>query len=148
MPPCDTSVRVRGSLLSLHRLRASPLHSGRKLTWVWNQSRNELRTTYTSTKYTLATSSYQATILLQYNGGSDSLSFEDLQAGTQISEDVLKPQLALLVKQKILTQDDDTYDLNLDYKSKKVCGRSCRPLHDPRQLGAWLWLIGLPGVPV
>jgi len=98
----------------------SKKHNGRKLTWVWNQCRNELRTTYTPQKYTLATSSYQAAILLQYNGDSDSLSFEDIQAATQISEDVLKPQLALLVKLKILTQEDDTYDLNLDYKSKKI----------------------------
>ena len=66
-------------------------------------------------------SSYQAIILLQYNSDSDSLSYEELKANTHLSDDILKPQLAFLVKQKILTQEDEQYDLNLDYKSKKVC---------------------------
>ena len=65
-------------------------------------------------------SSYQATILLQFNAGSDSLSYEDMKTGTGLADDILKPQLAFLVKQKILTQEDDQYDINLDFKSKKV----------------------------
>ena len=95
-------------------------YSGRKIQWLWNSSRNELRTTYTQQKYTFTVSSYQATILLQYNAGSDSLSYEDIVSGTGLNEETLKPQLALLVKQKVLTQEGEQYDLNLDYKSKKV----------------------------
>ncbi|KAG6848747.1 hypothetical protein H0H93_014413 [Arthromyces matolae] len=34
-------------------------HSGRKLTWLWNYSKNELRTNYLNQKYILMTSSYQ-----------------------------------------------------------------------------------------
>lgn len=57
------------------------------------------------------TSSYQMAILVQYND-NDSLTFSDLATATKMSEAVLKPQLGLLVKAKVLLQDDDTYDLN------------------------------------
>lgn len=98
----------------------SKKHSGRRITWLWNQSRNELRSTWTSPKYIFTTNSYQAAILLQYNAGSDSLSFEELKAGTGISEDQLKAQLDMLVKLKVLTSEDDQYDLNLSFKSKSI----------------------------
>src|ERR1700737_2822713 len=37
-------------------------HSGRKLTWLWNYSKNELRTNYLNQKYILMTSSYQMAV--------------------------------------------------------------------------------------
>ncbi|POV98267.1 hypothetical protein PSHT_14120, partial [Puccinia striiformis] len=95
-------------------------HSGRKLTWLWQLSRMELKTNYTKTKYTFMVSSYQGAILLQFNVGGDSLSFSEISTGTGLDDPTLKPTLALLVKQKVLTQDDDTYDLNLEFKSKKI----------------------------
>lgn len=88
-------------------------HSGRKLTWLWQLSRMELTTGYTKTKYTFMVSNYQGAILLQFNAGSDSLSFEDIRKATEIDESTLKSNLALMVKQKVLNQDGDTYDLNL-----------------------------------
>lgn len=103
-------------------------HSGRRLTWLWNQSRNELRSTWTSPKYTFMVNSYQACILLQYNAGSDSLSIEDLKAGTGISDDQLKAQLDTMVKLKVLTKDDDQYDLNLGFKSKTIRVQLNRPV--------------------
>ncbi|CAH7668213.1 Cullin 1 [Phakopsora pachyrhizi] len=95
-------------------------HSGRKLTWLWQLSRMELKTNYTKQKYTFLVSSYQGAILLQFNVGGDSLSFSDIQKGTSLDDSTLKPTLALLVKQKVLIQEDDTYDLNLEFKSKKI----------------------------
>lgn len=95
-------------------------YSGRKITWLWNQSRNELRTTYLNQKYTFMVSSYQACILLQFNGGSDSLSYQELQTGTSLNDETLKGQLAQLVKAKVLTLEDDQYDLNLKFTSKKA----------------------------
>ncbi|KAG0145520.1 hypothetical protein CROQUDRAFT_658586 [Cronartium quercuum f. sp. fusiforme G11] len=95
-------------------------HSGRKLTWLWHLSRMELVTSYTKMKYTFMVSSYQGAILLQFNVGGDSLSFSEIEKSTGLDEPTLKSNLALLVKQKVLTQDDDTYDLNLDFKSKKI----------------------------
>jgi cullin 1 len=112
-------------------------HSGRKLTWLWNYSKNELRTNYLNQKYILMTSSYQMAVLLQYNN-NDTLSLDELVAATAISKEILTQVLLLLVKAKILINEEtDQYDLNpsgwgfcvclgvcsepcLDFKSKKI----------------------------
>jgi cullin 1 len=87
-------------------------HSGRKLTWLWNYSKNELRTNYLNQKYTLMTSSYQMAVLLQYNR-HDTLSLEELNAATAISKDILSQALTLLVETKVLiNKDTDQYCLN------------------------------------
>jgi len=95
-------------------------HSGRKLTWLWNYSKNELRTNYLNQKYILMTSSYQMAVLLQYNN-HDTLSLEELATATAISKDILVQVLSLLVKAKILVNEEtDQYDLNPNFKSKKI----------------------------
>lgn len=113
-------------------------HSGRKLTWLWNYSKNELRTNYLNQKYILMTSSYQMAVLLQYNR-NDTMSLDELVAATSITKDLLSQVVALLVKAKILlNEESDQYDLNpsmtiyfsckmvsllsssLDFKSKKI----------------------------
>jgi cullin 1 len=87
-------------------------HSGRKLTWLWNYSKNELRTNYLNQKYILMTSSYQMAVLLQYNN-NDTLSLDELVTATAISKDILTQVLNLLVKAKILINEEtDQYDLN------------------------------------
>jgi cullin 1 len=88
-------------------------HSGRKLMWLWNYSRNELRTNYLNQKYILMTSSYQMVVLLQYNH-NDMLSLDELIAATGIRAETLVQVLSLLVKAKILTnREGGQYDLNL-----------------------------------
>ncbi|KII86882.1 hypothetical protein PLICRDRAFT_55777 [Plicaturopsis crispa FD-325 SS-3] len=95
-------------------------HSGRKLTWLWNYSKNELRTNYLNQKYILMTSSYQMAVLLQYNK-NDTLTLDELVAATAISKDILSQVLALLVKAKILINEEtEQYDLNPNFKSKKI----------------------------
>ena len=87
-------------------------HSGRKLTWLWNYSKNELRTNYLNQKYILMTSSWQMAVLLQYNN-NDTLSLDELAAATAIGKDILKQVLAVLVKAKILiNEEQEQYDLN------------------------------------
>jgi cullin 1 len=87
-------------------------HSGRKLTWLWNYSKNELRTNYLNQKYILMTSSYQMAVLVQYNR-NDTLSLSELVAATSIPEELIKQVLALLVKAKVLVNEEtDQYDLN------------------------------------
>ena len=87
-------------------------HSGRKLTWLWNYSKNELRTNYTNQKYILMTSSYQMAVLLQYNR-TDTLSLDELVTATSITKDILTQVLAVLVKAKVLINEEkDQYDLN------------------------------------
>ncbi|BEJ10695.1 hypothetical protein CspHIS471_0101170 [Cutaneotrichosporon sp. HIS471] len=95
------------------------VHSGRKLTWLWHVSKNELRTTYLQQKYIFMTSAYQMAILTQFNE-NDSLSYKELADGTKIDDKILRPQLNLLVKAKVLLNDGDTYDLNLNFRSKKI----------------------------
>ena len=87
-------------------------HSGRKLTWLWNYSKNELRTNYLNQKYILMTSSFQMAVLLQYNS-IDTLSLSELVAATSIPKELLSQVLALLVKAKILiNKETDQFDLN------------------------------------
>lgn len=86
--------------------------SGRKLTWLWNYSKNELRTNYLNQKYILMTSTYQMAILVQYNN-SETLSLEELVAATGIEAGVLVPVLGILVRAKILINEEpEQYDLN------------------------------------
>ncbi|EMD40122.1 hypothetical protein CERSUDRAFT_112346 [Gelatoporia subvermispora B] len=95
-------------------------HSGRKLTWLWNYSKNELRTNYLQQKYILMTSSWQMAVLLQYNN-NDTLSLDELVAATAINKELLKQVLAILVKARILINEEtDQYDLNPNFKSKKI----------------------------
>ena len=87
-------------------------HSGRKLTWLWNYSKNELRTNYLNQKYILMTSSFQMAVLLQYNN-NDTLSLAELVTATSIPKELLTQVLALLVKAKILINEEaEQYDLN------------------------------------
>lgn len=95
------------------------VHSGRKLTWLWHVSKNELRTTYLPQKYIFMTSAYQMAILTQFNE-NDSLSYQDIADGTKVDDKILRPQMTLLVKSKVLLLDGDTYDLNMNFKSKKI----------------------------
>ncbi|RXK41513.1 Cullin 1 [Tremella mesenterica] len=99
----------------------SDVHSGRKLTWLWHVSKNELKTTYLPQRYIFMTSSYQMAILTQFNE-SDSITYNDILLNTKLAEGILKPQLSLLVKAKVLLHDETTnlYDLNLNFKSKKI----------------------------
>lgn len=95
-------------------------HSGRKLTWLWQNTRIELRTTYTNQKYFFMTSAYQAAILLLFNAGSDSLTYDEILTGTGMQTTTLRPLIDLLTKQRVLDLKDDAYELNLGFKSKKI----------------------------
>src|SRR6266511_1932892 len=87
-------------------------HSERKLTWLWNYSTNELKTHYTSQKYTLLTSAYQMGVLMQYNEG-DMFPYEELGFATGIPTELLVQILESLIKAKLLVKMMDRYVLNL-----------------------------------
>jgi cullin 1 len=89
-------------------------HTGRKLTWLWNYSKNELQTNYLNQKYILMTSAYQMAVLLQYND-NDSLSLDELATATNVGKDLLTQVLQPLVKSRILINDEteNQYNLNL-----------------------------------
>jgi cullin 1 len=87
-------------------------HSGRKLTWLWNYSKNELYTKYLPQKYILMTSSYQMAVLVQYND-SDTLSLDEIANATGMTKDFLSQIMVPLVKSKILiNEESEQFDLN------------------------------------
>ena len=115
-------------------------HSGRKLTWLWNYSKNELRTNYLNQKYILMTSAYQMAVLLQYNN-NDTLSLDELATATNVGKELLTQVLQPLVKSRILISDEtDQYDLNpsmirlLDSISSRLLGiHRLQIKEDPRE---------------
>jgi len=59
-------------------------------------------------------------VLLQYNQ-NDTLNLQELGNATAISKEILSQVLAVLVKAKVLINDEaDQYDLNPNFKSKKI----------------------------
>lgn len=103
-------------------------HSGRKLTWLWQLCKGEMKVNYIkNTKYTFQVSTYQIAILLLFND-SETVTYEDMQKATALSADNLDPALGILVKARVIlpTQEDAkpevgiTYALNHNFKNKKV----------------------------
>lgn len=74
---------------------------------------HRLRSLYTPQKYFFVTSAYQACVLLQFNSGVDNLSYDEIQVGTGLAPETLKPVLQLLTKQRVLDFKDNAYELNL-----------------------------------
>ncbi|XP_019851014.1 PREDICTED: cullin-1 isoform X2 [Amphimedon queenslandica] len=100
-------------------------HNGRKLSWLYQLSRGELVTSCFKSRYTLQTSTYQMAVLLQYNT-SESHTFGHLLESTQLKEDTLVQVVAMLLKAKLLSCDDQNIttesviNLFLGYKNKKL----------------------------
>lgn len=106
-------------------------HEGRKLTWLWQLCKGEVKTGYCKsqkTPYTFQVSVYQMAILLLFNE-KDAYSYDDLASVTQLTPEVLDGALGILVKAKVLIQKPDaaakpgssqTYHLNFDFKNKKI----------------------------
>jgi cullin 1 len=68
-------------------------HSGRKLNWLHQLSKGELRARY-GKKYSFVTSTYQMGILLQFNS-NESMTTDDLQIATQLTQSTLVNTLAV-----------------------------------------------------
>ena len=104
-------------------------HTGRKLTWLWQLCKGEMKANYiknTKVPYTFQVSTYQMAILLLFND-SDTVSFDDMEKATALSHDWLSPSVGILVKAKVILPSPDnakpepgtTYALNYNFKSKK-----------------------------
>eukprot|EP00842_Homolaphlyctis_polyrhiza_P002961 jgi/Hompol1/3666/HPOL_003315-RA len=105
-------------------------HQGRKLTWLFQFCKGELKTNYaksSKTGYTFQVSTYQMAALLLYNTDT-TYTLRQLLDTTGISQETLVPSIAILVKAKILviedggsiTSETTRFTLNEDFKSKKV----------------------------
>eukprot|EP01121_Diplochlamys_sp_Union-15-3_P009627 TRINITY_DN2624_c0_g3_i1.p1 TRINITY_DN2624_c0_g3~~TRINITY_DN2624_c0_g3_i1.p1 ORF type:complete len:772 (-),score=134.47 TRINITY_DN2624_c0_g3_i1:29-2344(-) len=119
-------------------------HSGRKLNWLHQFSKGEVKTRYTTSNragYTFQCSTYQMGVLLAFND-EDTLTMEQIQIATQLTDNSLKMTLMALVKTNALTipgrqvkakekEDDDddekfditkstSFSLNTKFKSKRM----------------------------
>ena len=104
-------------------------HSGRKLTWLWQLCKGEMKANYIKTvkvPYTFQVSTYQMAILLLFND-NDKFDYADIRQSTSLTDEVLEPNLAILCKARVLLQSpddgkpaDSTYALNYNFKNKKI----------------------------
>lgn len=105
-------------------------HSGRKLTWLWNLCKGEVKANYikgSKVPYTFQVSTYQMAILLLFND-HDTVSYEDIEKATALNKDILEPSLGVFVKAKVLLTEPEgekigpgtKFVLNHNFKNKKV----------------------------
>ncbi|KAJ5167004.1 Cullin-1 [Penicillium canariense] len=105
-------------------------HNGRKLTWLWQLCKGEVKANYiknTKVPYTFQVSTYQMGILLLFNE-TDTLSYSDIQKATTLVPEILDPNLSILLKAKVLLASPEgakpepstTFSLNYNFKNKKI----------------------------
>ena len=105
-------------------------HSGRKLTWLWNLCKGEVKANYvkgTKVPYTFQVSTYQMAILLLFND-SDTVSYEEIEKSTALSKEILDPSLGIFLKARVLTIEPEgakieagsKFLLNHHFKNKKI----------------------------
>jgi cullin 1 len=109
-------------------------HSGRKLSWIWNMGKGEIRANFAKFNgkhpYQFTVSAYQIAILLLFEeSDTDTLTYEQIMTATQLNKENLDPQLKLFLKARLLTSKsspdvepsaDTAYTLNRGYKNKKI----------------------------
>jgi cullin 1 len=107
-------------------------HEGRKLTWLWQLCKGELKANYVKNAkmpYTFQVSIYQMAILLLFNE-KDKNTYEELASATQLNNEALDPALSILLKAKVLNLEPGSgaagkvgpgasFTLNYDFKNKK-----------------------------
>ncbi|KAE8355037.1 Cullin [Aspergillus coremiiformis] len=105
-------------------------HNGRKLTWLWQLCKGEIKTNYiksTKVPYTFQVSTFQMGILLLFNE-NDTLTYEDIQKATSLAPEILEPNLGILLKAKVLLISPEgskpgpgtSFTLNYNFRNKKV----------------------------
>ena len=105
-------------------------HSGRKLTWLWQLCKGEVKANYiigVKIPHTFQVSTYQMAILLLFND-ADVVTYEDIQKATALSAETLDPSIGIFIKAKVLLpkpangkpEPGTSYTLNYNFKNKKV----------------------------
>jgi cullin 1 len=106
-------------------------HSGRKLTWLWQLCKGEIKANYIKTgnkvPYTFQVSTYQMAVLLLFND-SEKLDYDDIRDLTSLTDETLDPVLGILCKARVLLSNPEegkpepgtSYTLNTNFKNKKV----------------------------
>lgn len=105
-------------------------HNGRKLTWLWQLCKGEVRANYIKNgkvPYTFQVSTYQMAVLLLFNE-TDKIDYAEMSELTKLTDDNLEPAVGILCKARVLLpQPEDAkpvagtkYILNQNFKNKKV----------------------------
>ena len=105
-------------------------HSNRKLTWLWNLCKGEMKANYvknTKVPYTFQVSTYQMGILLLFND-ADTVTYDAIKENTKLAPEALDPSVAVLVKARVLIASPEgakpesgtKYSLNYNFKFKKL----------------------------
>jgi len=105
-------------------------HTGRKLTWLWQLCKGEIRANYIKNQkvpYTFQVSTYQMAILLLFND-YEKLDYAEIKDITKLTDENLEPAMGILCKARVLipTPEDGKpeagtkYALNYNFKNKKV----------------------------
>lgn len=106
-------------------------HTGRKLTWLWQLCKGEIRANYIKqgkVPYTFQVSTYQMAVLLLFNE-QEVLDYKDIAEYTKLTDDILDSQvMGILVKARVVTTSPEDgkavlgtkYKLNHNFKNKKV----------------------------
>ncbi|OQR97765.1 transmembrane protein, partial [Thraustotheca clavata] len=107
-------------------------HNGRKLTWLYNMGTADIKAAFgfesTMQRHELTVSTYQMCLLMLFNDEREAWSYRDIAAATCMGTNDLKRHLISLCtpKFRILIKsskgkgidDDDTFSVNHEYKSK------------------------------
>jgi cullin 1 len=107
-------------------------HQGRKLTWLWQLCKGEMKANYikvvgTKVSPTLQVSTYQMAILLLFND-NDTVTYDDIVDGTGLNKETLDPSISVFIKAKLFLTEPEgakpesgtTYKLNTGFKTKKA----------------------------
>lgn len=105
-------------------------HNGRKLTWLWQLCKGEVKANFMKgmkTGVTFTVSIYQMAVLLLFNE-KDENSYAEIQSATMLDKPSLDGTMVILCKAKVLNKTGDAaehkpgdvYSLNYDFKSKKL----------------------------
>ncbi|KAF2401737.1 cullin-2 [Trichodelitschia bisporula] len=107
-------------------------HQGRKLSWLWQLCKGEMRANYaraqnTRVAPTFQVSTYQMAMLLLFNE-SDTVTYDEMASATKLNKETLDPSLGILVKARVLFAEPENakpesgtvYKLNLGFKAKKL----------------------------
>uniref|UniRef100_A0A8C6LZJ4 Cullin 2 n=1 Tax=Nothobranchius furzeri TaxID=105023 RepID=A0A8C6LZJ4_NOTFU len=101
--------------------------SGRKLTWLHYLCTGEVKMNYLSKPYVAMVTTYQMAVLLAFNN-SETVTYKELQDGTQMNEKELQKTIKSLLDVKILNHDsqkeeietESTFSLNMSFSSKRT----------------------------
>ncbi len=96
-------------------------HQNRKLTWLHNISKGELvfKPNGVNTKYILSASTIQIAILYCFNDMTN-MNLQSIKDIIGVDETIIKANMDILVKSKIMKQKDDDYIINDKYNNKKT----------------------------